>query len=54
MRVYFDSEISKVLSALTMVGAFAVFGFTVWKAIDHWQSETNLKEIQELVDQQES
>ena len=49
MRVYFSSEVGKFFSAVAMVVAMALFGFAVWKAIDLWGSDGNLKEIQELV-----
>jgi TRAP-type C4-dicarboxylate transport system permease small subunit len=53
MRVYFSSEITRFLSSVTVVIAFAVFGFTVWKAVDLWKSDSNLQEIQELVNSEE-
>jgi hypothetical protein len=49
MRIYFSSEFSRFFSAVALVIAVAAFGFAVWKAATVIQSDTNLKEIQELV-----
>lgn len=53
MRIYVSSEFSKFFSAVAMVVAFALFGFAVWKGITLLDTNGDLKEIQELVDQAE-
>ncbi len=51
MRIYFSSEVSKVVSSVVLILSLAVFGFAVWKAVDFLGSSPDLKEIQELVNQ---
>ena len=52
MRIYFSSEIAKFLSSITLIAAFCLFGFAVWKAVDMWRSDATLQQIHELIEQQ--
>jgi hypothetical protein len=54
MRVSFDSEVSKFLSAVTLILSFCFLGFVVWKAVDLWRADPTLKQIQELVEQKQN
>jgi hypothetical protein len=51
MRIYFGSEFSRFLSTLALIAAVTGFGFAVWKAVAIVQSDGNLQEIRELLDQ---
>jgi hypothetical protein len=51
MRIYLGSEFTKFLSTLALLVAFTGFGFAVWKAATVIQSDSNLQEIRELIDQ---
>jgi|GEM_PF-1483505 len=51
MRIYFGSEFSRFLSTLVLIAAVTGFGFAVWKAATIIQSDGNLQEIRELLDQ---
>ena len=52
MRIYFSSEITRFFSSITLILAFALFGFAVWKAFDLWRSDATLQQIQELIHHQ--
>jgi hypothetical protein len=53
MRVYVSSTVSNILSAITLVLSFCLFGFVLWQAIDLWQADPALQQIQELVDDEQ-
>ncbi len=52
MRIYFSPEVTKFLSSITLVAAFGLFGFALWKAFDLWRGDATLQQIQELINQQ--